>query len=63
MYTYTVAFVQFSETSYTTVENAQEIVLLVESDGINYDLFTVDYTYQSGEAQGSATVVSCSVFY
>ena len=52
MYMYTVAFVQFSETSYTTVENAQEIVLLVESDGINYDLFTVDYTYQSGEAQG-----------
>ena len=49
---YTVAFVQFSETSYTTVENAQEIVLLVESDGINYDLFTVDYFYLSGEAQG-----------
>ena len=53
MYHVTVAFVQFSETSYTTVEDAREIVLLVESDGINYDLFTVDYFYLSGEAQGN----------
>ena len=49
---FAVAFVQFSEMSYTTVEDAGEIVLLVESDGNNYDMFIVEYFYVSGEAEG-----------
>lgn len=35
-----------------TVENAQNIVLLVESDGQNQDEVSIEYFYQSGNASG-----------
>ena len=48
-----VALVGFAESTYTTVEEAGVITLLVASSGDNPDTVMVNYFYDGGDARGT----------